>query len=1068
MNQNREQSESVRLQTLEEYSVIAKDDDPAFDRLVRLAAQIFDAPLACISLVEETRVCFKWRLGLNLAETVRSETNLCSHVIRSDDVLVVNDLAADPLFCRNPFVVGYPYLRFYAGAPLISPNGARIGSFSLMDVKPLETVSHRDRAILKSLAEAVVAQLEVRRQADKLQRLASEYKLLASAVDQADEAILITDAQLTPTGPKIVYSNAAFADMTGYGRDELIGKSPSMFAGEKTEQKVIQQLQEDLRCDRIFEGETVKYKKDGSEFYLHWKVSPVHDAGGRLTNYVSTQRDVTRERAVQKELAATSDRLKSVLDSTTDAVLLLDSSWTITYVNDRARQLLPKPGPVIAANLWERFPETVGGTFWKKYHECAAKREPLCFEEFYEPLALWYGVNVFPTAEGIAIFFRDITDQKRTITELQERRRQIEDVGGSLPGAIYQITRSSAGHLSVGYVSAGITALSGAKPETIMTNDAALWGDIVLEDQAAFDAELTRTFTESTPFDYTYRVRIPGGTKWVAAKAKPYRLPSGDVVWNGLLLDVTDRKLFEEAIASARDRAEAASEAKSAFLAAMSHEIRTPLNGIIGTTSLLTDTPLTRQQKEFTETIRRSGEVLLAVVNDVLDFSKIESGKLQVERREFSLHDLLHHVIDIVGDSADRKGLGLTLIIQESVPDEVVGDAQRITQVLLNLLSNAIKFTAEGSVSLEASLNGGTQADVSVRFSVRDTGIGITPEHQPKLFQRFSQADSSSARRYDGTGLGLAISKGLLDLMGGHIHLSTQVNVGTTFDVDVPLHREESPRRHKSPALISKRLVVIADAPLASPVFSATDPIPLDLFLLKTALDYPQNRQAWSDHYLLSAAETHDPVVKRVTDVFRAIPNPRERLIVLLDRRVNRTIHELKDLGVEKILIAPLRVRDLVRYLDVRSSESIEKTARAGATRKARILVAEDNPINRRVAQNMIERLGYETSVAENGRQAVELATTTSFDVILMDCGMPEMDGLQATRLIRQHETGGPRVPIVALTANAISGYRERCLEAGMDDYLTKPVHIKSLGDTLTKWLANAVLSQDLALEPVS
>ncbi len=616
-----------------------------------------------------------------------------------------------------------------------------------------------------------MAQLEVRRQADRLQSLASEYKLLASAVDQADEAILITDAQLTPAGPKIVYSNAAFARMTGYGRDELIGKSPSIFAGEKTEQKVLQQLQEDLRCDRIFEGETVKYKKDGSEFYLHWKVSPVHDAAGRITNYVSTQRDVTWERAVQKELATTTDRLKSVLDSTTDAVLLLHSSWTITYVNERACRLLPEPGPVVGANLWELFPEAVGSTFWNKYHECAAKREPLCFEEFYAPSALWYCVNVFPTAEGLAIFFRDVTDQKRTITELQERRRQIEDVGASLPGAIYQITRSSAGYLSVGYVSAGIAALSGAKPEAIMKNEACLWGDIVLEDQAGFDTELTRSFTESTPFDYTYRVRIPGGTKWVAAKAKPYSLPSGEVVWNGLLLDVTDRKLFEEAIAAARDRAEAASEAKSAFLAAMSHEIRTPLNGIIGTTSLLAETPLTGQQKEFTDTIRRSGEVLLAVVNDVLDFSKIESGKLQVERREFSLHDLLHQVIDIVGDSADRKGLELTLTIQDSVPDEVVGDAQRLRQVLLNLLSNAIKFTPEGSVSLEASLHDCTQTDVNVRFSVRDTGIGIAPQHQPKLFQRFSQADSSSARRYGGTGLGLAISKGLLNLMGGYIQL---------------------------------------------------------------------------------------------------------------------------------------------------------------------------------------------------------------------------------------------------------------------------------------------------------
>jgi PAS domain S-box-containing protein len=665
-----------------------------------------------------------------------------------------------------------------------------------------------------------------------------------------------------------------------------------------------------------------------------------------------------------------------------------------------------------------------------------------------------------------ALISPDITERKRTEAALRESAeyfRALFDespVAASIQAPDMRIVRANAAHTRMlGYT---VDQVIGKDPIDFCHPD-----DV----DAAHAARHALVKLDRGPVTFERRMLTGDArTIWVRGHAVRFNDAGGERFTLTMLENISESKQVERVLRDAKEIAESASRAKSQFLANMSHEIRTPMNGVLGMTELLLGTPLSDKQRRFAEAVYRSGEALLEIINDILDFSKIEAGKLELESVDFDLRSVVEDVFELLAPRAHQKRLELASRIEPNVPSAVRGDPMRLRQVLTNLVGNAIKFTETGEVVVGVTAAGASDdGRHRVVFEVRDSGIGMRPEALEKLFTVFMQADQSMSRRYGGTGLGLAISKQLVELMGGRIAAQSRFGEGSVFRFELPLAAGEAAavaRPVDTTQLRGRRVILVEDNPTNRNILeSQLRGFGMDVATADngvTALELLRAAARAGTPFDAAVVDMKMPIMDGLTMATELRRDPQladVRMVMLTSLGSGAEARLAFDSGVEAFLTKPVRQAELIDALGralqcAPSTEAAVLTVAPG--RRARVLIVEDNAVNQEVARAMLTELGCSIRVAADGREALAALRDDAFDLVFMDCQMPEMDGFEAVRRFRSSASTGyatrADVPIVALTANALAGDADRCLSAGFSDYLAKPVRREQFEATLVRW----------------
>ncbi len=666
---------------------------------------------------------------------------------------------------------------------------------------------------------------------------------------------------------------------------------------------------------------------------------------------------------------------------------------------------------------------------------------------------------------GVQTIFLDVSDRARAEKLLSDERDMLQTIMDHLPDFIY-VKNVEGQYVVVNNAVRNILRANSIAEVVGKTNFDFLPADQAREEQQ----DDHRVISTGQPLiEREECLRDPRGNDlWILTSKLPLKDAAGNATGLvGIDRDITHLKLIQEKLRAAKETADQANQAKGDFLANMSHEIRTPLNAIIGMTDLLLETHLTHSQREYLGMVQSSGESLLSLINDILDFSKIEAGKFELDVATFDIRECLGDVMKSMGLRAYEKGIELAINIDNSIPRYLKGDAGRIQQIVINLVGNAIKFTEHGEVVLNLLCDSNDGQRATLHATVSDTGIGIETEKCERIFHEFEQADASTTRRFGGTGLGLAISSRLVEMMGGRIWVESELGQGSKFQftitLDVDQEQSEEPHAHHMVDVNGLRVLVVDDNAtnrrILKDMLTNWGMAPVTASGAKQALQLLRDAQEERDPIKILISDVNMPDVDGIT-LAAEIRNHRlmEMLSVIMltsGARPSDT-NRLRELGVTHHLMKPVKQSELFSTMVSTLDESrsyVERGFRIGVddkesdeSRPLNILLAEDNAVNQKLAQGILGSLGHEVTVANNGAEAVAMLSIDRFDLVLMDVQMPEMDGLTATRVIRNNEqSSGGHIPIVAMTAHAMKGDREQCLDAGMDDYLTKPIRLKEL-----------------------
>jgi two-component system, sensor histidine kinase and response regulator len=704
-------------------------------------------------------------------------------------------------------------------------------------------------------------------------------------------------------------------------------------------------------------------------------------------------------------------------------------------------------------------------------------------QEWRAGVRLYAGL-LLAIAMGIAGFavllIRKIAQLQQSELSLRDSQERYDDLVSNIPGLVFQRREEADGTSTYPWISAGARELFGYEGAELMADPDKFRNTMHPEERAGHRAVLAASRASMERFVWEGRcVTKSGDIKWIQSIGKPRAGTGGVVVWDGLEIDITERKKAEAELHAAKESAEQASRAKSQFLANMSHEIRTPMNGIIGMNGLLLDTRLDATQLRYAGAVRDSAESLLAIINDILDVAKLEAGRVEIERIDFEMTELFESVNELLAPKAHEKGLELILDIDPAVARAARGDPTRLRQVLLNLVVNAIKFTQRGMVSVRAMPDVLLDNGFGLRIEVRDTGIGLSEAARENLFNKFAQADESISRRYGGTGLGLAICKQLVELMGGTIGVESEPGQGSTFWFTVRLECAAGAAGPAIPSsdLAGRRALVVDDTPLNRKVMCRQLEIcGIDAHsvcdgpsaLVETAA--ARTRGAAYDVILidhLMPGMAGGALARRL----RADPQLGATKLVLISSAGEPPVEREFDAHLAK----PIRQSSLqgcllrlfmtpVAQIDAAAPHANGPAISGNA--QGRVLLVEDNAINRELAVALLTRQGYTLTAVENGETGVASAMSADYDVILMDVQMPGMDGVEATRRIRELFGARAKVPIIAMTAHAMSGAREQYIAAGMDDYIAKPFKAAELYEMVDRWIRPAVAVSNQAEPP--